>query len=554
MRGERTQLKLQANWRLAAEMGRSLAGSAALSPKVSGLVVPIRPLLTGSAECGAQIYRGHFCFDGKTVHCRGASIFDLPGADAAWLEELHGFAWLAHLEASGLELARVHARALVSDWMDRDRGHRRSADGLVVVARRLMSWISAAPFLLEHASGDFLAKFWSGLSSHIRDLQLRSTLCISQPRRLACATALAYGAVALRGMEPWQAPILQWLADLLDRQILPDGGPISRNPADLVKLLTDLVPLRLACESHRISMPAPLEVALERMMPMLRFFLHGDGGLAIHGGGDPLVAQCAAVLSADRTQGMPISNAIHTGYMRLAHGSALLIFNAKPDTGGGPFSPLAFEFSDGQSRIVTNGCSPLRPDDCGDAAHLPGVPGAGTLLGGTKSAPLPLLWGLGLQFGAGLQPEAWFASTPAGSLAEASHACVAHHAGYVHKRRLFLSSSGTDVRGEDSFVPEPGREPREAQFALGFHLHPGIKATLANDRSSVDLLAQRNIGWTFMARGAEIALEQSLCHCGGAHTPSRQIVLSGCVSSTPVRWAFKCAAAREPRLAVEERP
>jgi uncharacterized heparinase superfamily protein len=555
MRGERTQLKLQANWRLAAEMGRSLAGSATLSPKISGLVAPIRPLMPGCAERGAQIYRGHFGFNGKTVHCRGASIFEAPEADAAWHEDLHGFAWLAHLEASGLELARVHARALISDWLDRDRGHKRSVDSLTVVARRLMSWITAAPFLLDHASGDFLAKFWSGLSSHIRDLQLRSTLCISPSRRLACATALAYAAVGLRGMEPWRAAILEWLADRLDAQILPDGGHVSRNPADLVQLLIDLTPLRLACDAHRINMPQPLQAALERMVPMLRFFLHGDGGLAMSGGGaDALIPQCSAILSADRTQGMPISNALHSRYMRLAHGSTIVIFDLGPNARGGrPVSPLAFELSDGPCRIVTNCAAPLRPNDFGEIAHAPEAFGTVTLLAASKPAPLPFLENLALRRGVAPPSEPRLASTPAGSLAEANHACFALQTGYAHERRLFLSSSGTDLRGEDRFVTALGAEPREAHFALAFHLHPDVKATLASDGSSIVLLCPRNIAWIFMARGADIALEQSACPCDGA--PARktvQIFLSGRVSQSPVRWAFKRSTNREQRLGGEE--
>ncbi|HEY7763809.1 MAG TPA: heparinase II/III family protein [Aestuariivirgaceae bacterium] len=557
MRGERTQLKLQANWRLAAEMGRSLAGSAALSPKISGLVVPIRLLMMGSAHRGAQIYRGHFCFNGRTIHSRGASIFEISEADAAWLEELHGFAWLTDLEATGLELARVHARALISDWLDRDTGHKRSADGLTVVARRLMSWITAAPFLLDHASADFLAKFWAGLSSHIRDLQLRSTLCISPSRRLACATALAYAAIALSGMEPWRATILDWLADRLDAQILPDGGHASRNPAELVQLLLDLTPLRLACEMHRITMPPPLQAALERMMPMLRFFLHGDGGLAMFGGGaDALVAQCSAILDSDGTQGMPISNALHSRYMRLAHGSTVVIFNSAPNASSdGSVAPLAFELSDGPCRIVTNCGPPLRPNDAGEGDSPSADYGIVTLLAASKPAPLPFLEGLGLRRSAPPQSEPMLASTPAGSLAEANHACFALQTGYAHERRLYLSSSGADLRGEDRFVPNAGAEPGEAHFALGFHLHPDVTPTRANDGSSLVLLCQRNIAWIFMARGAEIALEPCLCQCGAdAARKTLRIVLSGCVSQTPVRWAFKRSPDCELRLAGEERP
>ena len=70
-------------------------------------------------------------------------------------------------------------------------------------------------------------------------------------RRTACRgcsaiVALTYAALCMpaqaRLTEARRAP----LCDELDRQILPDGGHVSRNPGVLVDLLLDLLPLRQA--------------------------------------------------------------------------------------------------------------------------------------------------------------------------------------------------------------------------------------------------------------------------------------------------------------------
>src|SRR5688572_3517236 len=115
---------LEANRRFAAALVQSLTSPAStLSPRVSGLAVHIPPLRTGIAEAGKRIYHGEFCFAGESVFCRDAPIFDAPAPCKAWLEGLYGFDWLKDLEATGLELARVNARALVSDWLERDRHH-----------------------------------------------------------------------------------------------------------------------------------------------------------------------------------------------------------------------------------------------------------------------------------------------------------------------------------------------------------------------------------------------------------------------------------------------
>src|SRR4029078_12719856 len=98
---------------------------------------------------------------------------------------------------------------------------------------------------------------------------------------------------------------------------------VSRNPATLLKLLLDLVPLRSTIIAARAPLPPRLNAGLERMPPMLRFFSHGDDGLArIQGGADPSVREMRAVFGQDTTLGRPVSLATYSGFSRMAHGGA----------------------------------------------------------------------------------------------------------------------------------------------------------------------------------------------------------------------------------------
>src|SRR5688572_13698765 len=64
----------------------------------SKLVRPIVPLVLGNPDLGRQIYRNRFLLAGQAVSGGTQSIFAKPVLEPAWLIELHGFAWLAHLE------------------------------------------------------------------------------------------------------------------------------------------------------------------------------------------------------------------------------------------------------------------------------------------------------------------------------------------------------------------------------------------------------------------------------------------------------------------------
>ena len=97
------------------------------------------------------------------------------------------------------------------------------------------------------------------------------------------------------------------------------------------------------------------------MMPMLRFFRHGDGNFALFNGMGPTPHRAARRPCSPMTTraANPVANAPHSGYQRVQAGDALLIVDA------GPPPPLAmsaeahagclsFELSSRNHRIVVN--------------------------------------------------------------------------------------------------------------------------------------------------------------------------------------------------------
>ena len=100
--------------------------------------------------------------------------------------------------------------------------------------------------------------------------------------------------------------------------------------------------------------------AIDRMMPMLRFFRHGDGNFALFNGMSTTPNDLIATLLAyDDTHGTPMASMPHSGFQRLDAASTAIIM----DTGASPppnvsqeahAGCLAFELSSGTSRIVIN--------------------------------------------------------------------------------------------------------------------------------------------------------------------------------------------------------
>ena len=111
--------------------------------------------------------------------------------------------------------------------------------------------------------------------------------------RLVALMALIYAGLCIAEQQAVVDRYSRPFCKELDRQILPDGGHISRNPDALVELLLDLLPLRQCFVARDRAPPKELTDAIDRIMPMLRFFRTGDGTLARFNGAGPTPDRCA---------------------------------------------------------------------------------------------------------------------------------------------------------------------------------------------------------------------------------------------------------------------
>ena len=330
------------------------------SASTDRLVIAPQDLRTADATRASEIYGGRFAFAGKVVICDRRSPFEMTPPSDEWAVDLLTFAWLRHLRAADSAITRANARSLIDDWINLQGKWHPLGWRSDILSRRILFWLCQAPFVLQDADVRFYRRFTRSLSRQVR--YLRRTLNQSRDGlpRLQAVIALTYAALCLEGQSGGLRASARRLIDELGRQILPDGGHISRNPGALIELLIDLLPLRQLFSSRNLPPPAALNNAIDRMMPMLRFFRHADGNFAqFNGMGPTPVDLLATALAYDDARGAPVANAPHSGYQRIDAGKTALVM----DTGKPP--PLAlsqeahagclsFELSWTLSRLVVN--------------------------------------------------------------------------------------------------------------------------------------------------------------------------------------------------------
>ncbi|WP_298370929.1 heparinase II/III family protein [uncultured Bradyrhizobium sp.] len=538
---------------LARASGSTVALSRLWPGRTDRLIIAPHDLRTADATRAAEIYAGRFVFAGKIVTCHGRSIFDLEPPSEDWEAALLGFGWLRHLRAADTALTRANARSLVDDWISnqaRKRPLERRAD---VRARRVISLLSQAPLVLGDTDGKFYRKYLRGLAREIRYLR-HATLDNDGVPRLQVLIALCYASLCLANQARNIKSATRRLSDELQRQILPDGGHISRNPGALVELLSDLLPLRQTFAARNIAPPPALLNAIDRMMPMLRFFRHGDGSFALFNGMSTAPSDLVATLLAyDDTRGVPMASMPHTGFQRLDAGNMTLIIDTGPPPPASVSQDahagcLSFELSSGVSRIVVNcgmpntGRDNWRPFARSTAAHSTlTYRDTSSCQFVELSAMKRLLRGAPVTSGPS-NVESYREAIPDGDVLTASHDGYLSRFGVIHRRVLMIAQDGTRMEGEDSLSPAPGGRIKgsEADFALRFHLHPSVKASRLSDARGVMLVLPNRDVWTFEAMDDKVDLEDSVFLAGndGPRRTSQIVIRQDARQAASIRWSF----------------
>lgn len=497
-------------------------------------------LRVADPQLAQEFYHGRFALAGRMVETGGFSPFAVEPPTHAWEAALHGFGWLRHMRSAETDLASANTRALVDDWI---KLHSKRIHGTAwepeVTAQRIIAWLQHSNLILEGAELPAYRKFMRSLATQVRYLRTVAAVMDDGEEKLRARIALAFASLALPMSPATVRAAKRNLEYELNRQILPDGGHISRNPVTVLELLADLLPLRQTYANGTETPPKALIEAVERMLPALRFFRHQDGSLALFNGvGPTLPERIISVLRHDETAGAPLTHAPYSGYERLSMGSTTII----ADTGLPPpvtasrdahAGCLSFEMSSGRQRYIVNsgvdryGPAEFRPLGRSTAAHTTAT------INDTSSCRFSLNSGLSRMLGTPI--IAGPTKVHREHIEEiGTQGFLARHDGYArlfgihHERRVCLSHSGSIIQGSDRFYREDGK-PMGAKtrdhIAVRFHIHPSVHVEFNEDGLLV-LSADRDDTWAFSCFEIALQLEDSIFFAGfRGPVRSKQIVL-----------------------------
>jgi len=196
---------------------------------MAGTITIVPPVIrSGDTEHAKQVYLGELILKAGTLKTGAISPFHMPNVSDAMASELTSFTWLRHLHAADNEISRAHARKLINDWIITNKHNRSQAWQPHIIARRLTSWLTAAPFYLKNAPAEFNDKLLGSITTQITFLAFTAHRTNNDSERLEALIGLAITALCLDGKASLLSKTLGYLEQELKQQILADGGHINR--------------------------------------------------------------------------------------------------------------------------------------------------------------------------------------------------------------------------------------------------------------------------------------------------------------------------------------
>ncbi len=514
-----------------------------------GLVAAPTDLRALDPYFAEELLHGRIGLAGRVLETGGASPFQLECPSIVFEERLNAFSWLRHVRASKSGEACARARRIVSDWMSvsakRTSGIAWSPD---IAAQRLIAWLSHSPVVLNEADAGFYRRFLKSLSFHVRYLDRIAKHVPDGEIRLRIRIALAMASITIPTRASKIVRSGRKLAQELERQILPDGGHVSRNPRVMLDLLLDLLPLRQSYINLGHDLPPGLVPAVDRMFPAIRFFRHQGGDLALFNGATATLAnELVSVLRYDETSGKPSKLLPDVAYHRLAEDETVIIV----DTGYPGSSELSrnahagclsFEMSCGRNRFIVNSGFPRNAAPEFQAASRSTAAHSTVTLADTSSCRLSRSRLLGPIMVSGVSHVETLRSKANGNdVLRASHDGYLKSFGLFHEREIELNPTGTKIKGRDALRLEDdaARMPSIAAVSR-FHIHPHIQLH-QEDEESVYMQAADGTTWLLTAPGLELFVSDDIFMADASGIrPSQQIEIAFNLAKTSeIRWIIE---------------
>ncbi|MCY4462604.1 MAG: heparinase II/III family protein [Albidovulum sp.] len=532
---------------------------------VSMEAVRAEPWPSGSADKGRSLLEGAYYFNGVRFDIQESSIWDIRHDREGLQETVQSFDWLDDLASLRSLEAVAMARKWTGDWLSRFGAGRGAGWNPLVASRRATRMVANWNLLTAGSSGS-PGGLAASIGGHTKFLRRRLKSQKMDWSRIEVLARLIRVELAIGDYGEPVAFETRMLADACSRVVDSDGGIVSRNPEELLRIGLLLIWVGGELSSKGVLPPAEIRNAVSRIAAVLRSLRHKSGELPrFHGGRAVADGLLDSFLSSSGSRGFA-KGKLAMGYARLVGGDISIIVDAAPPPSGwnsdrGHASTLALEMHSRNHALVVN-CGSAELFGAKRSVEWRETRSHSTVeVDHCSSSTMSSPWSLrrdDRDILVLVPKNVRVEQLPGkdGQTLIASHDGYRPFHGLTHMRRLGLDGFGRRLWGEDTIWPNSDEDRKVLNEAANkrnlsafdcltrFHLHYAVEAEISNLASEISLFTGDGDEWRFRFSGdARLDLEDSVYfdERSCVERKSKQIVLASIVAgaASQVSWSFE---------------
>ncbi len=461
-------------------------------------------------------------------------------------KNLNDFYWLSLIDRKN---DAIIIQKIISKWIDKNKKYKKIIWDSSVLSKRVISWILNANIILNNADENFKSDFLQSIIIQINHLKKNIRFENDYAKKIEHIAAILLSGLVFKEYNNNFDIGIKELKKLIENFFDNCGFPNSRNPNDLIKISKYMILIRESSRDAQSYIPEYLDEIIEKNLNCLNSIKTSTRETPLFNGNvESKIDKYLEYVKSLNYKFKKTRNVIGGLYV-LKNKKQNIFF----DTGEPPkktFSnsyqsgPLSFEYYMNENKIITN---------CGFGSQ---ISKKAELLSRLTSAQSTLCLNdtsvtkfernklINSTFGALIKNN--FRTFDINYIDEGNFIEVAasHDAyeklGYIHKRVIKITKDNDDLLGSDFLIKKREKIPL-INYALRFHLYPGISAVKTIGGNSIVLQIEKNKSLVFSSEKEKISIEKSIFLGRNQILNSFCITIDGTLKNEnkKINWVFK---------------
>lgn len=443
------------------------------------------------------------------------SIWKIDPKKNIEFSNLHNFLWLTTLD---IKTSKTVTQNLIENWIDNNQNFNKQTWKIDILSKRIIAWISNLNLTLNLSNSPYKEKFTLSIAKQANHLFNSIKNEKSYENKIMGCASLILISLVFNEYKKYFNSSLEILQKIIKINFNNEGFPKSRNPQELLECLKYFVIIREWIKESQNQIPEFINKIVYECGNSFMFINQRNTKLPLFNGATEIDNQEFKAYLKNTNYAFKRNTVEKGGYTILGSKKILLIMDVgsspeKKFSGKYQCGCLSFEIISGDEKIICNSGfyfknkNKLNIISRSTAAH------STLYINNNSSCTIKNNYFFNNNYNTELLTSLKIKSKKI-NIEKDFDQVVASHDGYkkkygfIHERKIKFIKDKKIFFGSDLLIAQ--KKIKKINFAIRFHIYPGIKMVKTQESNSILLKSNNGDGWRFNCSNYKIFIENGL--------------------------------------------